>query len=494
MALPTSGTYNFLSITAELIIRDAFENIGITSAFRDFEKMNAATRALNLLNLEWMSKSYNLWTVESGFVPLVQGQYTYTLPSYVENIVQVNTRTFTRQLDPNGSPASFNLNFNNVGVAQSNTGTTYDNAGGGIPHNAFITNPGACTQNVADGNISFDYGANFTKKLTSVGIQSNTDTFYSLVLESSNDSVSWANVITIIPQPFVIGFNEIFDISPIVSVSARYYRIREIGGEVLNIQKLFFNTGYAPYAFDGLATTSCTQQSTNGGISYLYSAVPVNNSTANTMVGITANTTQTYTINVRASVLNDGNYITLLSIPSQVYPAGIPQWFDLSTSVSALYYDIIEVTPLNQNPAALDVQELYFTNNTTDITVSNISLYEYMTFPNKYYQSRPTCFYLDRQFQQPNLILWPVPNNSYPLLQFTYKKMIQDVSSLSQTIEIPARFYPTMIWGLSWRLAIKYRPEMADRFKAEYEESFKIATIEDSENVPFEIAVDWTYT
>lgn len=353
MALPTSGTYNFQSITAELLIRDAFENIGITSEFMDVQKLDTARRALNLLNLEWMSKSYNLWTIESGFIPLNQGQAIYQLPNYVNSIVEMNTRTFTRQL--NGLPSS--------------------------------------------------------------------------------------------------------------------------------------PTGTAANAFDGDPYTACTQTNPNGFIDYAYSQPPGNITQTITMVGITSFTTQDYTINIRLNRHYDPNrFVTVLSIPKQTYPAGVTLWFDLPIDSTAPVIFIEEV-----GGATLNIQELYFVNNVQDIVMSEISQYEYQTLPNKTTQSRPNSYWLNRQFDNPSLTIWPMPDNTYFLIQYTYTKMIQDVAMLSQTIQIPARFYPAMIWGLTWRLAIKFRPEIAQQFQSIYMEAFREATIEDSETVPFQVQIDTTY-
>ncbi len=69
--------------------------------------------------------------------------------------------------------------------------------------------------------------------------------------------------------------------------------------------------------------------------------------------------------------------------------------------------------------------------------------------------------------------------------------MIQDTGSLyTNTVEIPSRFYPALIWGISWQLAIKFNPQAAQMFKSEYEQSFEIATVEDSESTPLSIRSD----
>src|ERR1044072_844752 len=145
--LPLSGTYNFQSVEVEVLIREAFERIGISAEFLDLTKLESARRSINLLLLSWMDKTTNLWSLQSEFLALVTGQVSYPLPANVLDILQVNLRNSTRQINPP------------TGVAQTNTGSTYDNGGGGVAANAFDgDSTSGCTQNVTNGNISYDFG------------------------------------------------------------------------------------------------------------------------------------------------------------------------------------------------------------------------------------------------------------------------------------------------------------------------------------------------
>ena len=232
----TSGTYNFQSIQVEILIREAFERIGILGEFVEPQKLDSAKRSINLLLLSWMEETINLWTLQGAYLPLVTGQRQYILPNIVSNIIQANLRTSTRQL--NGTP-------------QTNTANTYDNGGGGVAGNAFDGNPTtACTQNVANGNISYDYGLGVTQYITFIGIQSDTTTLYSLVVESCplDPAVlaSWTPLITILPQTFQAGVNTWFDVP--TPVNARAYRIRETGGATLNMQEIYFNNNTFDFA------------------------------------------------------------------------------------------------------------------------------------------------------------------------------------------------------------------------------------------------------
>jgi len=165
----SSGTYNFQSVVVELLIREAYENIGISPELVEPQKLDSARRSLNLLLLDWMNKSVNLWTLKSAYLSINKGQGQYILPDYLNDITQVNLRTSSRML--NGAPASSN---------------------GGVAVNAFDDNDStACTQDAPDGNISYDYGEGNAQSINFIGVTSSSNTKYSLIVEYSQNNVDW---------------------------------------------------------------------------------------------------------------------------------------------------------------------------------------------------------------------------------------------------------------------------------------------------------------
>lgn len=216
--LPTSGTFNFQSIQIELIIREAFEKIGIPGEFIEPVKLDSAKRSIDLILLEWMSRSVNLWTLEKAYLTLKPLTGQYTLDISVSNIIQAVLRTSARQ---------------NVG------GTPFSNNGGNAA-DAFDGNPTtACTQTAADGYISYDYGVSNSQQINFVGITSQTTQQYTISVEISQDNVTWIPLFDIPKQTYIGGSNIWFDVP--TSISARAYRVRETGGATLNIQEIYFN-------------------------------------------------------------------------------------------------------------------------------------------------------------------------------------------------------------------------------------------------------------
>jgi len=134
----------------------------------------------------------------------------------------------------------------------------------------------------------------------------------------------------------------------------------------------------------------------------------------------------------------------------------------------------------------VDLLEMVLRRDGTDYEVERISRGEYLTFPNKTDQGRPSQFYLDRQIQ-PVITLWQTPENSTDQLIYYYVRRIEDADTLTNTTAIPFRFYPCMVAGLAYYLAMKRAPERVQILKAVYEEEFMRAAEEDEDRVPLKL-------
>jgi hypothetical protein len=142
--------------------------------------------------------------------------------------------------------------------------------------------------------------------------------------------------------------------------------------------------------------------------------------------------------------------------------------------------DIIEHV-IRQNPGSEFTQ--------VDLQITRIALPTYSTIPNKLSQGRPIQIYIDRLAPIPVMKLWPVPDNSSPwYLNYWYLRRIQDAgASGTNTTDMPFRFYPAIIAGLAYHLALKSvetmnSPNGAARLqwlKQMYDEAFDQAASED---------------
>ena len=119
----------------------------------------------------------------------------------------------------------------------------------------------------------------------------------------------------------------------------------------------------------------------------------------------------------------------------------------------------------------------------SDLTLSRISVSTYASIPNKLTQSRPIQMYIERLRDAPKVNLWPIPDNDDYVLYYWRMRRIQDAGSGIQTSDMNFRFFPCLVAGLAYYIAMKL-PEMIDRvplLKAVYDEQFEMAAGEDRE-------------
>ena len=130
-----------------------------------------------------------------------------------------------------------------------------------------------------------------------------------------------------------------------------------------------------------------------------------------------------------------------------------------------------------------DILEMVLRRDGTDYEMERISRGDYLTFPNKTDQGRPSQFYFNRQIQ-PIITLWQTPENSTDQLIYYYVRRMQDADTMVNTTDMPFRFYPCMVAGLAYYVAVKKAPDRVPMLKAMYEEEFQRAAEEDRDRVP----------
>ena len=109
--MTTSGTDSF-NLDLYNLVEEAFERCG--SELRTGYDLRTARRSLNLLTIEWSNRGINLWTIEEGSIPMVQGQITYNLPVDTIDLLDmvIRTQTGIQQSD---------ININRISVSTYST-------------------------------------------------------------------------------------------------------------------------------------------------------------------------------------------------------------------------------------------------------------------------------------------------------------------------------------------------------------------------------------
>lgn len=117
-----------------------------------------------------------------------------------------------------------------------------------------------------------------------------------------------------------------------------------------------------------------------------------------------------------------------------------------------------------------------------DLTITRISVSTYSSIPNKLTQARPIQIYIDRLSPIPTVTVWPTPDGSqaYTLIYWRMRR-IQDAGNGVNTMDVPFRFLPCLVAGLSYYLSMKI-PGAIERMpalKAQYDEAWLQAADED---------------
>lgn len=91
-----SGTTDF-NLDLNACIEEAWEKASGGGEIRAGYEFRTARRSLNMLVMQWANRGYNLWTLEQGSIPMVQGQIVYDLPIDTVDLAEQVIRTQTGQ-------------------------------------------------------------------------------------------------------------------------------------------------------------------------------------------------------------------------------------------------------------------------------------------------------------------------------------------------------------------------------------------------------------
>ena len=88
--MAVSGTTDFNLDFAE-IAEEAWERAG--REMRSGYDLRTARRSMNLMTIEWQNRGINMWTMEEGYINLVQGVASYDLPADTIDLLEQVIRT-----------------------------------------------------------------------------------------------------------------------------------------------------------------------------------------------------------------------------------------------------------------------------------------------------------------------------------------------------------------------------------------------------------------
>ena len=129
-----------------------------------------------------------------------------------------------------------------------------------------------------------------------------------------------------------------------------------------------------------------------------------------------------------------------------------------------------------------DVLEASFRNSSNvDTPLTKIARSAYQAISNKTSTGQPTQYFVQRFIDKVTITLYLIPGSSEAgkFINFYYVKRIQDAGAYTNEADVPYRFVPCMIAGLSYYLAVKFAPERVQTLKMLYEDELQRALQED---------------
>jgi hypothetical protein len=146
---------------------------------------------------------------------------------------------------------------------------------------------------------------------------------------------------------------------------------------------------------------------------------------------------------------NGTTWTTLSTQDNPNATAGMVTWVDVQGSLATTYFRVRATT------GVLNQTQVIFANTPNEIPMARLNRDDYVNLPNKTFEGRPLQFWCDRQLNNPVLYLWPVPSAQFVTAQVVVwvKRYIMDVGTMTQEIEVPQRWYDSIVYVLAARLA-----------------------------------------
>ena len=133
-----------------------------------------------------------------------------------------------------------------------------------------------------------------------------------------------------------------------------------------------------------------------------------------------------------------------------------------------------------------DVLEAQLRSNRTqtdqsDSPMTKVDRSTYAAFSNKLSEGTPNQYWVQRFIDHISINVYPTPDSSNASkdMHFYYIKRIQDIGAYTNATDLPFRFVPCMVSGLSYYLSMKYAPQLTQNLKLLYEDEFQRALQED---------------
>ena len=129
-----------------------------------------------------------------------------------------------------------------------------------------------------------------------------------------------------------------------------------------------------------------------------------------------------------------------------------------------------------------DILEASYRNTSSvDSPLTKISRSEYQALSNKTSEGQPTQYFVQRFIDKVTITLYLTPGSTEAgnTINYYYVNRIQDVGIYTNATDVPYRFVPCMVSGLSYYLSQKFAPQRTQELKLLYEDELQRALQED---------------
>lgn len=215
-----SGTVGTTQVSVQQFIDQGARLAGKLAEELTVEQVQGSKQALFFVLSNLINQGVNYWAINKEVYGLYPDQYEYKLPIGGVDVLNALYRRMERPT-PNGTGSYF-ASSGNVGLAFDNDITTSD------------------AQTAPNGYIGVNFGLNNPIYAGSIGILPNVSGSFHILLEWSNDGVTWN---TLKDTGSTIWESQQwlwYDIDP--GVTAQYYRMRETSGNTLNVAEFYVGT------------------------------------------------------------------------------------------------------------------------------------------------------------------------------------------------------------------------------------------------------------
>jgi hypothetical protein len=178
--MATTGTSTF-NLDVNDLIEEAFERCGLE--LRTGYDFRTARRSLNLLTMEWANRGINLWTVEQGVIPMVQGQAMYPYPADTIDFMDLTIR------NNNGTSNQIDINISRI--AEPTYMSIPNKLAQGRPIQVYV-NRQSGQENLSDKVLA----ANITTTTTTIQLSSLAGITSSGFIKINGETISYPNVDT----------------------------------------------------------------------------------------------------------------------------------------------------------------------------------------------------------------------------------------------------------------------------------------------------------